>query len=315
MKKIFTLLAFAAAAFTVNAQEQYGLNFGSSWNCTAAFDEVTISFSDQWGEYKLIGSEDMSDVVGFTVTYSNASSGVQLKYMDTDEGEYYLELPSTETSVTKTDLTITLASLNVQAKTADGEYVTIEKVTYIKSDESTFDSEGYGGVYWGCSVAPIESADITFTGQYGSVEIVSLAGESITYTPSETTSVEIVITLSEAGEQYFTVEVDKYDEESSANTYLTSTTCAAGETSCTITLDNTLSAAVTAVYLKTYLDADFPTVKVKSIMVTTKSTGTAVSAISADEITDGPAYNLAGQVVDENYKGIVIKNGKKYLQK
>lgn len=26
-------------------------------------------------------------------------------------------------------------------------------------------------------------------------------------------------------------------------------------------------------------------------------------------------YNLAGQVVDENYKGIVIKNGKKYLMK
>lgn len=30
---------------------------------------------------------------------------------------------------------------------------------------------------------------------------------------------------------------------------------------------------------------------------------------------NGIIYNLLGQPVNENYKGIVIKNGKKYLQK
>jgi hypothetical protein len=29
----------------------------------------------------------------------------------------------------------------------------------------------------------------------------------------------------------------------------------------------------------------------------------------------GIMYNLSGQRVDENYKGIVIQNGKKYLKK
>ena len=32
-------------------------------------------------------------------------------------------------------------------------------------------------------------------------------------------------------------------------------------------------------------------------------------------INNGAIYNLAGQKVNENYKGIVIKNGKKYIQK
>ena len=36
---------------------------------------------------------------------------------------------------------------------------------------------------------------------------------------------------------------------------------------------------------------------------------------SAKVINNGAIYNLAGQKVNENYKGIVIKNGKKYIQK
>lgn len=43
---------------------------------------------------------------------------------------------------------------------------------------------------------------------------------------------------------------------------------------------------------------------------------TGISNIRTDENhNDGRIYNLAGQVVDESYKGIVIKNGRKYLAK
>ena len=43
---------------------------------------------------------------------------------------------------------------------------------------------------------------------------------------------------------------------------------------------------------------------------------TGISDIRTDENNnDGRIYNLAGQVVDESYKGIVIKNGHKYLAK
>jgi hypothetical protein len=35
----------------------------------------------------------------------------------------------------------------------------------------------------------------------------------------------------------------------------------------------------------------------------------------SDSEDAGVSYNLAGQAVNETYKGIVIKNGKKYLVK
>ena len=42
--------------------------------------------------------------------------------------------------------------------------------------------------------------------------------------------------------------------------------------------------------------------------------GTGIAAVKAEK-ADGAIYNLAGQKVNANYKGVVIQNGKKYLQK
>ena len=40
---------------------------------------------------------------------------------------------------------------------------------------------------------------------------------------------------------------------------------------------------------------------------------TGINGINADE-NDGAAYNLAGQKVGKNYKGIIVKNGKKMMK-
>lgn len=47
------------------------------------------------------------------------------------------------------------------------------------------------------------------------------------------------------------------------------------------------------------------------------STSTGISDLKAEQkqLNDGKVYNLSGQVVGKDYKGIVVKNGKKYLQK
>ena len=42
---------------------------------------------------------------------------------------------------------------------------------------------------------------------------------------------------------------------------------------------------------------------------------TAINTIEADKAQDGVIYNLAGQKVDKSYKGLVIKNGKKVINK
>jgi hypothetical protein len=44
-------------------------------------------------------------------------------------------------------------------------------------------------------------------------------------------------------------------------------------------------------------------------------TPTAINTVKKDQRTDTPAYNLSGQRVSANHKGIIIKNGKKYVVK
>ena len=55
-------------------------------------------------------------------------------------------------------------------------------------------------------------------------------------------------------------------------------------------------------------------VKVFAIVVDGEATGIAVPE-AAEKAEGGVLYNTAGQVVTKDYKGIVIKNGKKYIQK
>ena len=43
--------------------------------------------------------------------------------------------------------------------------------------------------------------------------------------------------------------------------------------------------------------------------------GTGIEAVKADQKFNGAIYNLAGQKVNANYKGVVIQNGKKFIQK
>lgn len=54
---------------------------------------------------------------------------------------------------------------------------------------------------------------------------------------------------------------------------------------------------------------------VKGEFVVIKPGVDAINGIAADAKFDGKVYNLQGVQVDENYKGIVVKNGKKYMQK
>ena len=55
--------------------------------------------------------------------------------------------------------------------------------------------------------------------------------------------------------------------------------------------------------------------KVRELKVTSP-TPTAIRTVHAEtDNTDAPAYNLMGVPVDKNYRGIVIKNGKKVIIK
>ena len=53
--------------------------------------------------------------------------------------------------------------------------------------------------------------------------------------------------------------------------------------------------------------------RISKLLVNGGATG--IQEIPVKVINNGAIYNLAGQKVNESYKGIVIKNGKKYIQK
>ena len=44
-------------------------------------------------------------------------------------------------------------------------------------------------------------------------------------------------------------------------------------------------------------------------------TPTGIDAVKTDAAHDGYIYNVSGQRVNDSYKGLIIKNGKKMLKK
>lgn len=57
-------------------------------------------------------------------------------------------------------------------------------------------------------------------------------------------------------------------------------------------------------------------VRVKSFTITLKDVPSGIEEISNGSLNgEAPIYNLAGQRVSKEYKGVVIQNGKKFIKK
>ena len=66
---------------------------------------------------------------------------------------------------------------------------------------------------------------------------------------------------------------------------------------------------------KLYLGRNGNTATNVTLIKVTRGTDTGIQELPVKVISNGIIYNLAGQKVNENYKGIVIKDGKKFIQK
>lgn len=68
--------------------------------------------------------------------------------------------------------------------------------------------------------------------------------------------------------------------------------------------------------LKNYAKDDTTTPELtNSYLVSINGTTTAINSVKTKTALDGAIYNLAGQRVSKSYKGVVIKNGRKYIVK
>lgn len=64
------------------------------------------------------------------------------------------------------------------------------------------------------------------------------------------------------------------------------------------------------------LKAEAHQVRVKSLVITLKDVASGINNVSNEAVNENaPIYNLAGQRVSKDYKGVVIQNGKKFINK
>lgn len=340
MKKIFTLAIAALAALSVSAQDvatKQTLAFtGNAWNVNVlATGNVGITCNSQWGEYKLTSeSFDAADYSSLHVEYSDLvqaeeGNGFQIilgNSSDTNT-ESYLDLDPNATSA---DLTIDPAKLGgkpinkieLQGKSKDS-YVKVISAALVKADGSRTPLT-FAGPAWGIDVDPLSTPTLQFTGQYGGQElVVAEDGSHVTYDPATEAGVEKVVVIKLSQPLGIDVKLENQNGgsgfawigQSTGSTFLTDTLNA------TTAVDATGAAkAVDQVWIKASSSEGYPSDVVVEEAYLLTGTHEAILAgiknVKADAKAldeNAPMYNLAGQQVTKAYKGVVIQNGRKFL--
>jgi hypothetical protein len=67
--------------------------------------------------------------------------------------------------------------------------------------------------------------------------------------------------------------------------------------------------------LQKYVKSEVVTPEIKNCYLISVNGQTGITNITADQLKNAPAYNVAGQRVNEGYKGLIIKGGKKVVMK
>lgn len=346
MKKIFTLIAAALlGGVSVNAQTVENLTFGgNSWNMGAPETDYVLAANSQWGEFKLVtGSVDLSLYKGYKLEFTEYNrgtdeAGFQLKI----EGAVnsYVDLP-TDAEVLSGEFGASegeVSTFNLQAKSADAS-VKIKAFYLIKNDD-TEELQAPGGVSWGCGIKNTVPGALVFAGQYGSQEVLLEAdNSSCTFDVSDTesayvytfefdsdvTGADLMFELDNTDypNGYFYVHTAGADVENNNGNAIVEANkvefTVSAETSFSVddVTGDKLPQSAEKMYFKAAGATGWPfTVKIKSA-TRTKTVANAIKGVTNTAVNNAnaPMYNLAGQLVSKSYKGIVIQNGKKFINK
>jgi len=345
MKKLFTLVCALALACGANAQTTENLSVkidAYPWNYTAdPGSDINLTYSSQWGEYGLIGASNAinpADYKGFRLTYNSnpaakAGEWVQVSIGQTTGQDQYADLDPAATEL-KADFNDnikgyeSLTKLNLQAKAAN-QTLHVTGFYLVKNDGTEEAVASYAGGGWGRDLGPASAPSISFTGQYGGLEIVTPDAKSCTF--SHDTEKDVVyyytVDLAEPLANTLMVELDAASGGFVWNNYEVGAQKLEFEVSAATAVavkkdenDNVVSSTptdVAKIYLKANASDGYPfAVKVNSItrkVGTTTGLSHAITNVSAN--VNAPIYNLAGQQVSKDYKGVVIQNGKKFVNK
>lgn len=335
MKKLFTLFAAALCALTVSAKETLP-NFtpstmtfsGWSWNTIASLGEGTavdngdgtadvsgITYFDASEhdyvifEYTAATCAKMKAIVQYTCngiwgqygaefnteeveTVLNSTGGIIAVKLDIDKSDkvYSIALQDPGTAGTL-DLKDVYFATEEEYKTIQAEADKQEKVLVLDAEGST---HTLAAGDWGWDSKWLGATDVSAFNT-AVIEVTSVQGHG------KINFLKFEIDLPESVDSYIVTydisEITEIEQYAYQNVY---------KSSDEVELPD---AETTIVVKKIYL-----TSKTKDEVDKDIATGIN-NAVAAPANDNAPMYNLAGQKVDNSYKGVVIKNGKKIFQK
>lgn len=324
MKKFFTLLCGLAMALCANASEQISTAFGS-WGDGCTVEGNTLTFTVAWkgagvdfttgdGETEPKTCTDFSDYDYLWVTFSETTCDFKLCTQYTSN---YNQDVSVEAIAGTLVLGVKLnesysdqfAQYYLQSKAAGklvvtGAYVGTEEEYKAmlagnkpkKSDLTLTDlGSGWGGCTYDAASKTLTIGD-DWSGKGWWLEKADYSDFDkvvINFAKPTVTNGKVVV---------------EYNEASSGEAEF-----AGGATSVEVPLDAAAKNSVKQIYIQGPADAQYVLesayVCVKDYVATGISQAIAVPVVKSSKV-----FNLAGQQVGKSFKGVVIKNGKKYVQ-
>lgn len=352
MKKLFTLIVAAFMAVSVNAQTEQNLFFGGAgtnatikthdgsslpelFTCTDEYGAInllggkpSISGDEYKGlkvvfsDLKAVGEKGVNIRVGVKKSDYNTSYGCDPDQNAVLSGEGEMDVTFHEAFKGK-DIDL----LDIQGL-APGVEVSLKKVYLIKNDDSQ--EEVPFAISWGWNKSVVGKAAyadpiIVFPGQYSLITVsTDENGTLATFDVNSDSKQEYIVEFEAPTTAGLNLgcNTDVKDETVTWDAKIAlyfPVEPGSSKASCVISKENVLAKTdkatkVINVFLQN-TDSNAQTVKIKSIKrVTTTATG--ISKVENLEVAkDGKSFNLAGQQVGKNYKGVVIKNGKKMVIK
>ncbi len=325
MKKIFTLVAAVLMAVGVNAQTEVDIpleGWGWGWSATSSYEDGILT-GEITGGYGAISTgwdtpQDWSVYNKLTVVLESYNNDWGKVYFQDDKGNAIAEQSFTTTTTTtkvEVDFDPTLESvksvkqLAIQGKAA-GDVVKVSRVYLTEAVEIV---DGTPIVLW--------EGENDFGTSWAWNQTLSLSAMKFASAKEDKSpKLDFYFTEDVANADYWQlktlIEGNQTALTSNANE-INAYDCVelqAEATTYSITLNAEDLANLKAKGMRIQ---GYGVILNKVTLTNQSSDSDAINTIEASNktINNGAMYNLAGQMVDKSYKGIVIQNGKKFFNK
>jgi len=331
MKKFFTFIACALFAMSASAYEQISTSFGS-WGEGCTVDGNTLTFTEAWkgagvgfvtgdGETEPKKCTDMSDYDYLWLTFSETTCDFKLTTQYTVDYNQDVTVTCVAGSLVagvklNEDYSDQFAQYYIQSTSVGkvavtGAYVGTEKEykDFLDKNKTTMSPVGLNGWgKWDDAIEIAENADGTMSITYPD----AWKGANKWFGAKDCSAFDYaVLEIAEPVEfqtQLWLQYNESKDGKNSVEAFIEP-----GETSVKLALDERKN-KVDQIAVQSSAAG---TVKIKAVYFCTSdyNPSTGIShAVAAPAAQSSKIFNLAGQQVNKSYKGVVIKNGKKFVQ-